>query len=636
MIASPVSNAQSRRSYALSRWKHVSRQTQQSIVVALLLLLCYGYFRQVPAWNEYSRYDLVRAIVDDRSVQIDRYHENTGDKAFYNGHYYSDKMPGSALLGVPVYALLRGINTMIGDHALDPAQIMYMLTFAIAGVPTIVTALLLLQLLRAITDEAWALTIAITYALGTIAFPFATMYFGHAASTSLLFASFYLLWGSRDDAHGSRVMLAGLAAGWAVLTEIPVVLGVAVLFVYCVSQRPRRALPFIVGGLPALIVLLGYNWLAFDHPLRLGYQYTTNFAEQNSRGIVSIVLPDWSTTVDLLLAPRGLLRLSPWLAFAPCGLWALRRPRLRPEIAVCAAIVVAFLAYNSGALNPFGGWTPGPRYLVPALPFAAMLVAFAPLAFRPIIAALAAASLALTTIATATMPNAPESFADPTGDVWLPRLVGRDLATTTTWLRWGLHGIAPLILLGAVMLVILIMLWATTRRVPRKPWFGWGAAFALMMVLVITSIPTSQAANSTVNMTIIDGGVTFLRSDEGDTYSFWTQLMNNATTPEATTVLFQVFDDAGEETWAGWQDVDWQQNKRQQVRMDWSPGDAAAGIYWLDVSLVSADQQTTFARTENLGRWSSTNAPLPTTTSGHIDATSAPSYNRHDAERMER
>ncbi len=57
------------------------------VILALLLLVFYGFFRQVPAWNEYSRYDLVVALVDDGTTRIDRYHENTGDKAFYNGHY---------------------------------------------------------------------------------------------------------------------------------------------------------------------------------------------------------------------------------------------------------------------------------------------------------------------------------------------------------------------------------------------------------------------------------------------------------------------------------------------------------------------------------------------------------------------
>jgi len=56
-------------------------QMRREIVLALLLLLCYGFFRQAPLWNENTRYDLVRAIVDDHSTRIDSYQGNTGDKA---------------------------------------------------------------------------------------------------------------------------------------------------------------------------------------------------------------------------------------------------------------------------------------------------------------------------------------------------------------------------------------------------------------------------------------------------------------------------------------------------------------------------------------------------------------------------
>ena len=81
-----------------------------AIALFLVLLACYAYFPPRWAeWNQNSRFDLVLAIVDDHSVQIDRYVANTGDYAYLDGHYYSDKAPGTALLGVPVYAAFRAL-----------------------------------------------------------------------------------------------------------------------------------------------------------------------------------------------------------------------------------------------------------------------------------------------------------------------------------------------------------------------------------------------------------------------------------------------------------------------------------------------------------------------------------------------
>src|SRR4051812_39759888 len=67
------------------------RPGQRAVILALFIILCCGFFRQAPGWNENSRYDLVVALVDHHTTRIDPYISNTGDRAFYHGHYYSDK-----------------------------------------------------------------------------------------------------------------------------------------------------------------------------------------------------------------------------------------------------------------------------------------------------------------------------------------------------------------------------------------------------------------------------------------------------------------------------------------------------------------------------------------------------------------
>src|ERR671932_37891 len=89
---------------------------RQYLAVLLVVLACYAYFFPRWAdWNQNSRFDLIVALVDDHTFAIDAYVANTGDYAAYDGHYYSDKAPGMALLGLPVYMALR--------HAVPPALI---------------------------------------------------------------------------------------------------------------------------------------------------------------------------------------------------------------------------------------------------------------------------------------------------------------------------------------------------------------------------------------------------------------------------------------------------------------------------------------------------------------------------------
>ena len=145
---------------------------QREAILVFVLILCYGLFRQAPLWNENTRYDLVLALVDDRTTVIDPYHENTGDKAFYDGHYYTDKPPGSSLLGVPTYALIRGVSALTGLDRPDHRLVVHALAFTGSAIPTALLALLLLRYLRSHVDEWWALTLTVAYALGTLAVPF--------------------------------------------------------------------------------------------------------------------------------------------------------------------------------------------------------------------------------------------------------------------------------------------------------------------------------------------------------------------------------------------------------------------------------------------------------------------------------
>lgn len=591
-----------------SRWSRLDGAIRREILVGLALLLSYGLFQQVPVWNEYSRYDLVRALAENGTTQIDPYRGNTGDTAFFEGHYYSDKPPGSALLGVPVYLALTFTSNALGTGTPDPLAAVEALAFVVSGVFTVLLVLLLLRFLRPYVGERWAFVISLGYGLGSMAFPFATMLFGHAASSFFLFAAFYLLWRWRVDAEPWRPMLAGFLAGWAVLTEIPTVLGVAILALYALWLGRGVAARFVAGGIPLLLVMMGYDWVSFGGPFNIGYQYATNFGEQNRQGIVSVVWPSFSTTLDLLIGPRGLVRLAPWFAFAPLGLLAYRQRTLRAEIVVAGAICVAFLTYNSGALNPFGGWTPGPRYLLPALPFAAMLVALAPAVLRPIIASLIAVAAVVFFVATVTMPNAPELYADPLFDLWLPRFLSHEIAQTIGWLRWGMPGVQPLLALviglGLATAGILATFRATAERV------SLAVAVALAVLIVAFAFPLwpvtplglgVSAARPAGSIAIAEVGVTPVITRDIADARIWAQLENIGPAIDGTRVVFTVFGADGTLAWSSWHaNVSWRQGERQRLAVDWDTRGVSPGDYRVGVSIVSeADQRIVFANAPN-------------------------------------
>src|SRR5450432_4745408 len=85
-----------------------------AVLLGLVTFLSFTYFYEGGGWNQNSRFDLLRAIVERHTLQIDAYHENTEDKAHFNGHYYSDKAPGLVFLAVPFVVIARPALRVVG------------------------------------------------------------------------------------------------------------------------------------------------------------------------------------------------------------------------------------------------------------------------------------------------------------------------------------------------------------------------------------------------------------------------------------------------------------------------------------------------------------------------------------------
>ena len=598
---------------------------RRDLIVALLLLLCYGFFRQVPAWNEYSRYDLTRALVEQGTTRIDAYQQNTGDKAFHGGHYYSDKPPGTSLLGAPIYAMELAATRAAGTGAPDPLTGIQIQAFFLSALPTVLLVLLMLDYLRQGVGETWALIVSLGYGLGTIAFPFATMFFGHASATFFLFAGFYVLWRARESTGWDwRHAVAGFLAGWAVAVDVSTAFGVVVLILYvAVRARPPsrpvalnwRALALIMAGAAVPAALFGaYNLASFGSPFRLGYSDLANggFAAGMESGILGVGWPSLSVASDLLVGARGLLVLAPWLMLAPAGVAALRRRDLRKEAAVCVTMVVAYLTFNAGYYLPFGGWTPGPRFMLPALPFAALLVAWAPRSLRPLTALQIAASVALVLVATVTMPNAPEMYTDPLTQLWVPRLLTRDLADTVAWLQLGLHGIEPLVVLVGGLVIAGVGLAATFAGSPLASRVVRVAVAAQLLFVGVFAFPIlpiggieAALAHSTplspAVITIADTGATPVSIPTQQSVELWAQIEDSGVTLDATRVIFTVFDPEGKQVWAAWYDrAKWQSGDRRTMEVSWDTSGVPTAAYSFVVQVVSEDQRTTYAASRSV------------------------------------
>ena len=144
-----------------------SPRTRDAAAMFVLLALTYGFFFQAATWGAAARFDLSRAIVEQRTIRIDAYHENTGDKALLEERYYSDKAPLPSFLATPGVALAHGLRAVTGMPASESIWLAVAGGFATFFATGLVTALVPLILLFFLAKRTLMTVALLTFALYT-------------------------------------------------------------------------------------------------------------------------------------------------------------------------------------------------------------------------------------------------------------------------------------------------------------------------------------------------------------------------------------------------------------------------------------------------------------------------------------
>jgi hypothetical protein len=487
------------------RFSSEQRQERWTVVgLFLLLILCYTY--TLPRWadpNQNSRLDMVVAVVDDGTFRIDEYVENTVDYAKVGEHYYSDKAPGAAFLGIPVYAMLQSVldlpvidslvhrladneafkatlreeGTGLLEHKVRFAIAQTALTFVASALPTALMGVLMYRLLARFTARPWPrLGAVLGYSLLTPVLAYAGAFYGHQLSAACLFTAFYLVFMGAKPLPTHSLLAVGFLLGYSVITEYPSILIVGILFLYTFCRlRDWRRIAWVI--LPGALIAAGwmtYNNYVFGSPLELGYSHSELWTEQHNTGFMSLTLPRWDAIWGITFGLfRGLFVLSPLLLLAVPGfiLWW-RSGEHRSELWVVLASTVAMFLFNSSSIMWWGGFAVGPRYLLPMMPLMALAVVFvfrewqARTWMRGLSAALSAWSLVATwglTLAGQAFPS--DTLRNPLVEYAWPNWQSGNIARN---LGMFLHLSGPTSLLPLLGggIALLAALWILSRRGP--------------------------------------------------------------------------------------------------------------------------------------------------------------------------
>ena len=428
------------------------RRSLAGIAAICLVCLAAALVFQPVGCNQTAHLGLVKAL-SDRTPRIDAYAAETCDTAYIDMHYYAAKAPGLALATTPWYGALRlaGLAVDRAPRASSWPEGMLELprraTWQVSVFGATLAALLLLLLVRSAAARivpGYGAASAVLLGIGSLVLPFSTLFFAHVLAATLGFAAFWLLLRDRRSADSSRpvVVAAGVLAGLAIVAEFP--LGIVAIALAAYGGLERLA-PYAVGAVIGVLPLAAFNRWAFGSPLDLSYENAViepgssghDVVGANDEGLFGLTLPSLRSAGELLASDKGLLVLTPLAAAGVGGLIALLRGTARREATLALGVSAAFLLYNSSYYLPFGGWVPGPRFLIAALPFVALGIAAA-LRAAPLTAAVLAAPSVLSMVgATLTEP-----LAEPGSGVglWLDRWRGASFTSTLVTEAGGGNG----------------------------------------------------------------------------------------------------------------------------------------------------------------------------------------------------
>lgn len=285
------------------------------------------------------------------------------------GRYFSKYDPGLPLLAVPFFVAGDQLAALNHAHRTQVAATMVLLLPTLTGAGAVAAGY---ALARRWFGAKRGLVVALAAGLATPLWPYGRMLFAESVLACALTVTVALI--VRAPTSRRTLIAAGAMFGVGVLARAALAiyaLPLAWLILRADAKRApgaivRRWVAFALGGLPFTLGLLAHNALRFGDAPRFGYAgegFTTPLVE----GVAG-----------LLLSPgKSVLLYTPPLALAALlGRRFWRRQRALAEF-LALAWGLALIFY--GAWWAWhGGWSWGPRFLVPLLPLSCLPLGMLP------------------------------------------------------------------------------------------------------------------------------------------------------------------------------------------------------------------------------------------------------------------
>ncbi len=369
----PVNHAQDARATSITR-----------VEVVLFLFLWLGYGAAINSDNlvNFNLQQIgVEAIVERHQFYLEGSSAPElfpqGDVFLYQGHKYAAKQPGQSMVGAVVYWVLRALGLRYADNYLLTSALV---TFFTTSLVLAASAVAVFGISRKLTADAqalcWPILTTFAYALATTVFAYSGIAHHDALATGYLAIAFYLIfdlpragWDGRAEIFKSAA--AGLLLGLAMTTSMLVFFMVIVCALYFLWLWRWRLIPFfLVAILLGLLPLFIYNAQSFGSPFLLpnvvgAQMFSDTFFHFSARNFGNKLV--WYSTMLVVYVPIVLAGLF-GLSYYPLAVK--RTPFFLALVAMLVVLAAYILNIKTGGDCQFG-----PRYLLPAMPFACLGIA---------------------------------------------------------------------------------------------------------------------------------------------------------------------------------------------------------------------------------------------------------------------
>lgn len=339
-----------------------------------------------------ARFALIKALVDDNTLFIDKYSEvGFPDLAYYNGHYYPTFLPGASILAIPFYVIGKSLGLgVLFSNLLVPIAL-------------ILSSILMYKLLIKL-KISYFISLLCTFLMifGSGLYSYSTSLNAHPISALSITIALYSLVLVLNNEWQKGYPLFWLAFGLTVFLDYPNIITFIpmVILLFFWSKKLGKTGYYLISAVSALIFfipLLWYTKAAFG-------TFFTTVTSHELQGYIKDGLPIFEAAGDpgfyknyqvfyrnleinpvylpsglfnLLISPaRGIAVFSPIALLSLWGIKSFLRKYRKLAMAILFAIGATILTYGSYNYN-HAGWAYGPRYLIAITPLIIVILAFA-------------------------------------------------------------------------------------------------------------------------------------------------------------------------------------------------------------------------------------------------------------------